>query len=400
MSSAANPNTVPVNAHPVVLQVLPLLETGEIERNAVDVAVFLKRAGGTPIVVSEGGRLVHELERNGILHITLPIRSESFLTIRANSRALAQLIRQHGVDIVHARSRAGAWSAFFAARRTGAAFLTTHHQAYPFSSGLRKLYNSVMARGDRVIAISNFIADHLGATYGTNPSRIRTIPRGIDLYKFNPDTVTAERMASLTHEWRLNDGQKVILCPSRLDHGKGQSVLLKALASLPRRDFACILTGNVQSNPTYCAELEEEAIRLGLEGHVKMVGECTDMPTALMLADVVVAPSIVPEGFGRVAVEAQAMGRPVVASRLGGMKESVLVGETGWLIEAGHPDQLAEALDLALTLTPEQRTRLAARAVSHAQATYSRDNMCWLTLDVYQELYDGQVPWALSATAG
>lgn len=395
MSSAADPTTSSAIPHPVVMQIVPRLETGEIERNAVDVAVFLKRAGGTPIIVSEGGRLVHELERNGILHITLPVASHNPLTLRANSRILAQLIRQHTVDIVHARSRASAWSAFFAARATGIAFVTTHHKAYPFSSQLRKLFNSVMARGDRIIAISHFIKDHLVATYGTHDARIRVIPRGIDLYKFNPDTVTPERMASLTHDWRLNDGQKIILCPSRLDVVKGQSVLLDALAKLPRRDFACILTGDVQNDPDYCAELEAQAIRLGLEGHVKMVGECGDMPTGLMLADVVVAPSIVPEGFGRVAVEAQAMGRPVIASRLGGMQESVVEGETGWLVEAGHAEQLAEALDLALALTPEQRNRLASRARAHATASYSRDNMCWLTLDVYQELFDAPVPWAL-----
>lgn len=397
MSSPTDLSTLPVIAHPVVLQILPHLETGDVERQAVDVAIFLKRAGGTPIVVSEGGRLVHELERHGILHIYMPVDTHNPLALRANSRRLTALIQEWQVDIVHVRSRAIGWSALFAARHTGTAFLTTYQQPYPYKSRIEKFLNSVMARGDRVIAISGFIADHLSATYGTDRKRIHTIPRGIDLFKFNPDTVTAERMATLTHSWRLNDGQKVILCPSRIDRVKGQHILLEALAQLPRRDFACILAGSVNNDPDYCAELEALAIRLGLEGHVKMVGECADMPTALMLADVVVAPSIEPEGFGRVAVEAQAMGRPVIASRLGGLQEIVLENETGWLVEAGQVEPLAEAIDLALALSPEQRNAIATRATTHVQATYSRDNMCWLTLDVYQDLFDGAAPWAENA---
>lgn len=361
----------------------------------MDMALFLKAAGGFPVVASEGGRLVHELERAGIAHYTLPMASKNPLTMRANVAALEDIIRRHNIDIVHARSRAPAWSAFFAAKRTGARFLTTFHAAYNYGSTPKKFYNSVMARGERVIAISQFIGEHIVQDYGVDPQRVRIVPRGIDLFRFNPDHVTAERMATLTTAWRLPDGHKVILCPGRLTRIKGQTVLLQALARLDRRDFICVLAGSDQGRVEYSAELEQMAIDLKLEGHVTMVGDCTDMPTAYMLADVVVAPSIVPEGFGRTAVEAQAMGRPIVATNLGGMCETVLPGETGWLVPSGNPDELAVALDQALSLTHEQRLRLATSAITHVHGNYSKDQMGWATLDVYAELYGQPVPWAL-----
>lgn len=382
-----------------MLQVIPALETGGVERGCVDMALFLKAAGGLPVVASEGGRLVHELERVGIAHYTLPLASKNPLTMRRNVAALEDIIRRHNIDIVHARSRAPAWSAFFAAKRSGARFLTTFHAAYNYASMPKKFYNSVMARGERIIAISQFIADHIVQGYGVDPLRVRTVPRGIDLFRFNPDHVTPERMASLTTAWRLPDGRKVVLCPGRLTRIKGQTVLLQALAKLDRRDFICVLAGSDQGRVQYSAELEQMALDLNLEGYVTMVGDCTDMPTAYMLADVVVAPSIVPEGFGRTAVEAQAMGRPIVASDLGGMRETVLPGETGWLVPANNADELAVALDQALSLTHEQRLRLATTAITHVHGNYSKDNMGWATLDVYAELYGQPVPWALPAAS-
>lgn len=386
-------------AGPVVLQVLPALETGGVERGAVDVALFLKQAGGVPLVASAGGRLVHELERAGIPHITLPLVSKNPLNIRANIARIRTIIREHNVHIVHARSRAPAWSAFFAARAAGVPFLTTFHAAYGYASTPKKLYNSVMARGDRIIAISGFIAEHIRTGYGVAPERIRTVARGIDFRRFNPDNVTAERMATLSHTWRLPDDRKVILCPGRLTRIKGHAILFEALARLKRQDIVCVVAGSDQGRTEYTHELESLATRLGLEGVVKLVGDCTDIPTALMLADVVVAPSIVPEGFGRVPVEAQAMGRPVIASNLGGMKETVLAGQTGWLVPAHDSNALAEALDQALNLTPAQRVALAATAITHARAHYSVEHMCWQTLDVYQELYGKPAPWALAADA-
>ena len=378
---------------PVVLQVLPEMETGGVERGTVDVAHFTKYAGATPIVASEGGRLVHDLERNGITHITLPLASKNPLVIRSNINELCSIIKQYKVDIIHARSRAPAWSAFFAARRMGIPFLTTFHSTYSFSSPWKKLYNSVMTRGDRVIAISNFVAHPIHHNYGTPLNKIRTIHRGTDVHTFNPDYVTAERMATLSAKWRLPDEKKIIFCPARVTPRKGHMVLLEALAKLDRRDFYCVIAGSSQGRDSYVAAIEETVTKLNLEGHVSMVGDCRDMPTALMLADVVVAPSIDEEAFGRVPSEAQAMGRPVIASDTGGMCETVIDGETGWLVPPRDPDALARALDKALSLTEDERISMACLAIAHVNGNFSMEQMCWQTLDVYRELYSRPVPW-------
>ena len=394
MTDTDSPTPPAAVSPPVILQVMPELETGGVERGCVDIALFIKAAGGVPLVATAGGRLVHELERAGIKHITLPLQSKNPLVARKNVQRLLDIITEYKVDIVHARSRAPAWSAFFAAKKAGCAFVTTFHAAYNYNSKIKKFYNAIMARGDRVIAISGYIATHIHTAYGTAMEKIRPIVRGIDLFKFNPDHVTAERMASLAESWRLPDGQKVILCPGRLTRIKGQLVLLEALAKLERRDFICVLAGSDQGRTAYSEVLEARALELGLAGHVTMVGDCTDMPTAYMLADVVVAPSIVPEGFGRTAVEAQAMGRPIIASDLGGMSETVLEGETGWLVQPHSPAALATALQEALDLTEEQRFNIAARSVQHVRDNYSKDRMGWATLDVYAELINRPVPWA------
>ncbi len=382
---------------PVVLQIVPELGSGGVERGTVDVAIFLKQAGGHPIVASQGGRLVRELERNGIEHLTLPVASKNIFVMKKNIDRICQIIRDYQVDVVHVRSRAPAWSAFFAARKMGIPFLTTFHAAYKFKNKMKRFYNSIMSRGDRVIAISNFIAQHIQTCYGLSPERIRTIPRGIDLNRFNPDLVTAERMATLSRDWRLPDGKKIVLCLGRLTPIKGHAVLFHALSKLKRTDYMCVVVGSDKPGSGYAKELEQLATSLGLGGRVMMVGDCSDMPTALMLADVAVSPSIVAEGFGRTPVEAQAMGRPIIASNLGGMSETIIDGETGWLVPGNNAPALAQALNEALDLTPEQRANLASISIAFVHANFSVEQMCWQTLDVYKELYGRPVPWEMAA---
>lgn len=370
-----------------------------MERGTVDVAQFLTSAGGRAIVVSEGGRLVPDLERYGITHITLPVASKNPLVMLANIKRLIHIIKDFNVDIVHARSRAPAWSAFFAAKQCGVPFITTFHAAYKFNRPLKRFYNSVMARGELVIAISNFIAAHIEHHYGLSPQRVRTIPRGIDLFKFNPDNVTPQRMAAMANGWRIPDGQKVILCPGRLTRIKGHTVLLEALRELKktRNDFFCLMVGGDQGREDYTLELWDMVEQFGLLGQVGMPGDTADMPCAMMLADVVVNPSIVPEGFGRTPVEAQAMGRPVIVSRLGALQETILDGQTGWMVEAADPIALAKALDNALNLTAEERFAIANTAIAHVRQNYSMEQMCWSTLDVYAEAYGRPVPWESAA---
>lgn len=375
---------------PCVLQVLPALVTGGVERGTVEIAQALTEAGYKAVVVSAGGPMVRELTRCGAVHVELPVGSKNPLVMRANVKRLEQVIREHKVDIVHARSRAPAWSALAAANRTGAHFMTTFHGTYNLGGfGLKHFYNSVMTKGERVIAISEFIAEHMRRVYGVAPEKIRVVHRGVDLTKFDPVRVSAERIIALAHRWRLPDGYPVIMLPGRLTRWKGQEVMIRALAELGRHDIRCLLVGSDQGRTAYRQELTDLIARLGLTDVVHIVDECNDMPAAYMLTDVVVSASTDPEAFGRVVAEAQAMGRPVIASDHGGPRESILPGRTGWLTAPGDPHALAAALDRFLALSAEERGDMAALAQSFVRANFSKEAMCERTLAVYDEILRG-----------
>ena len=371
---------------PVVLQVLPSLETGGVERGAVDIAGAVKADGGTAIIASEGGLMENDLKRLGVLHLKMPLASKNPLVMRRNVTRLVQAIESYGVDLIHARSRAPAWSARAAARRSGCHFVTTFHAAYNFSSGLKKRYNAVMAEGERVIAISEFIADHVRQHYKVDPSKLRVIHRGVDLTRFDPDRVSAERMIQLATRWRLPDGMPLILMPGRLTRWKGQTVLLEALSQLADLEYRCVLVGADQGRTAYRRELEGLIGQHDLAGKVSLLDECKDMPAAYMVSDVVVSASTDPEGFGRVIGEAQALGRPVVASDHGGAREQVLPGQTGFLFPPGDAQGLAAALRKALGLSQEERALLHGAAIARVRQNFSKDQMCAKTLSLYKEL--------------
>jgi glycosyltransferase involved in cell wall biosynthesis len=304
--------------------------------------------------------------------------------MRANIGRLAEVIERNTVDIVHARSRAPAWSALWAARRTGRHFVTTFHNAYGAGSRLKHIYNSVMAKGERVIAISEFVGAHVAQSYGVTSDRLRVVPRGVDFTRFNPDSIRAERLVTLARQWQLPDGAPVVMMPGRLTRWKGQVVLIEAMALLGRSDVRCLLVGS--GDARYRRELEAQATKLGLGSAVEIVDECRDMPAAYMLADVVVSASTSPEGFGRVVVEAQAMGRPVIATNHGGARETVVPGSTGLLVPPGDARALADAIVEALSLTPEQRIAQAARAIDHVRRNFDTATMAARTLEVYVEV--------------
>ncbi len=388
-SDSANSSTAVAGVKdgaPTILQVLPRLETGGVERGTVDVTAAIVEAGWRAVVASGGGPMVREVERAGGFHVTLPVFSKSPLVMRANVKRLATLIREHDIDIVHARSRAPAWSARAAARRTGAHFVTTFHGAYNESNTVKRRYNSIMAKGERVIAISQFIANRVITTYGAELGRVRVIHRGVDLDIFHPSAVSPERMIQLSGEWRLPDAAPVIMLPGRLTRWKGHEVLIEALARMGRNDVRCILVGAKQGHDRYRRDMDDHIARTGVGRFVQMVGDCRDMPAAYMLADVVVSASTDPEAFGRVAAEAQAMGRPVIATVHGGARETVVPGETGWLVPPGDPDALTSALGEALAMTTEQRESMARSAIGHVNLNFSRTQMCAETLRVYDEV--------------
>lgn len=370
---------------PTILQVLPALETGGVERGAVQIAGAIARAGWRSLVASAGGTMVRELDRLGAQHIQLPLDTKNPFVIRANIDRLVRVIQSERVDLVHARSRAPAWSAWIAAEREGKPFVTTFHGTYGAGNALKRLYNGVMAKGEPTIAASEFIARHIIETYHVPPERLRLIPRGIDLERFSPDKVQPHRMLQLVKDWRLPDGVTVILLPGRLTRWKGQTVLIEALTHLKRTDIVCVLAGSDQGRTQYHQELERLVDGQGLSGRVRIVGDCQDMPAAYMLADVVVSASTEPEAFGRVAVEAQAMGRPVIATDHGGSRETIVPDVTGWLVAPGDPQALATALTDAADLTVEARLRLAEVAIQHVRQHFDQQAMCEATLAVYEE---------------
>ena len=382
-----------------ILQVVPSLAGGGVERGTVDVAAAVVKAGGKATVVSAGGPMVRELERAGAKHVAMRVDSKNVIEMWRNVRPLAELIAEEHIDLVHARSRAPAWSARAAARRAGVPFVTTFHGTYNFKTWFKKRYNAIMAGGDRVIAISDFIAAHVKAHYRVPAERIAVIHRGVDLDIFAPQAVPVPRILALAQRWRLPDGVPVVMLPGRLTRWKGQSVFLEALARLGGVECMGVIVGGDQGRTGYREELDERIAALGLESKVRLVGDVNDMAAAFMLADVVVSASTDPEAFGRIVVEAQAMGRPVIASNHGAAPETVLDGVTGWLVPPGDPAALAEAIDKALGLSEEQRRAMASAAEHHARGKFAKTAMCAKTLAVYQEVVAARARRAEGARA-
>ncbi|MBB4303443.1 glycosyltransferase involved in cell wall biosynthesis [Rhodobium orientis] len=387
-------------AHRTVLQIVPELETGGAERTAVDVAAELVARGWRAIVVSAGGRLVPELEAAGAKHIAFPAATKNPALMLANAFRLAGIVRSEEVDILHARSRAPAWSALLAARLTGTPFVTTYHGAYNQKNALKGFYNSVMARGDVVIANSAYTARLIAARHkvagdGAAGERVVVIHRGTDLADYAEGVMSPSRLDALRTAWGLEGDAPVILHLARLTGWKGQTVLIDALARLAAegRDVVGILAGDAQGRTDYVANLERRIADHGLEGRVRLVGHCADPAAAMHLADVVAVPSSEPEAFGRAAVEAQAAGRPVVVSDLGAVPETVLAPpevaaaeRTGWRVPASDPAALAGGLGEALDLDREARAALAGRATAHVRAHFSLDAMTAATLRQYERL--------------
>lgn len=380
---SANPDPL------VVLQVLPSLVTGGVERGTVEITQAIAQAGGVALVASAGGPMVARIEQAGGHHVTLPLKTKSPLGLWRNAAALERLIRTRHVSLVHARSRGPAWSAWIACRRTGVPFVTTYHGTYSEDFPLKRRYNAVMARGRVVIAASHYIADLIIRQHRVDPARIRVIARGVDPSVFDPSAVPAERTAALQATWRLPEGARVVMLPGRLTAWKGHAVVLDAIARLGRPDVICVLLGSDQGRRRYSRALEQQARVLGVGDQLRMVGHTDDVAASLCLADVVVHASTKPEAFGRVVIEAQAMERLVIASDLGGPKETVRHGETGWLVPPGDALALAQALAVALDLPAAEAKAMGHQARASVPTVRAMQDA---TLDVYQEVLGRPFP--------
>ncbi len=375
---------------------MPELDTGGAEASAIEIAEAVTHAGGACLVASQGGRMEAALSRAGGELCRLPLASKNPLQMAANTVALRRLIAARGVDLVHVRSRAPAWSALAAARLAGVPFVTTYHGAYNQKSRAKSFYNSVMARGDIVIANSRYTADLLIRRHNTPAQRVRVIYRGVDIDGFAPDAVSRERVAALRTAWGIAPQTRIVLQVARLTRWKGQDLVIAAAAYVLKqadmRDVAVVLAGDAQGRHAYERELRALAAANGLAERIKLVGHVADVAAACRAADIVVVASREAEAFGRASAEAQAAERPVIVADRGALPETLVpIGEadqdgTGWLVAPDNAEALAACLDEALRLPPEVLARMGARGRAHVAAHFTTQAMQAATLEVYDTL--------------
>jgi glycosyltransferase involved in cell wall biosynthesis len=379
-----------------ILQIIPELNTGGAEAATIDIAAALADVGAKALVASQGGRMVSELQAKGGIWLPFPAGTKNPFIMALNERRLARLIGSENVALVHARSRAPAWVAYGATRRTKTPFVTTYHGAYLGNSAFKLRYNSIMAKGDAVIANSAYTARCIAELYPFAREKTRLVERGIDFRVFNPQDVDVARVKNLRHAWNVATEERIVLLAARLTSWKGQKILIEAARLLVAAGLSgtkFILAGNAQGRTSYVKEIDAAIARAGLVGTVKRTGHCADMPAALLAAAAVVVPSSEPEAFGRVAVEAQAMGAPVIVSDLGSLPEVVLsppevdlASRTGWRVPAGDAKALAMAIFEALRLGAAARDALSSRARANVVRRFSVERMRAETLATYSEL--------------
>ena len=378
-----------------ILQVVPRLEAGGSEQSTVEIAEALTAAGAKALVASEGGRLAERLENAGGELITLPLASKNPLTILSNTRRLAEIVETRSISLLHARSRAPAWSAFLAARQTSRPFVTTYHGDYRRQLPLKTLYNGVMARGDRVIANSRYTAEIVATRHHVPMERLRVIHRGLDIAQFASDAIAPARLQRLRDAWGIQEGRPVILQAARLTRLKGHTHSIEAARLLREKgqlgDAVVIFAGNADGRDGYREELEKRIAVAGLSDCVRLVGHCDDMPAAFHLATVGILPSTRAETFGRPSIEAQAAGCPVVVTNVGAAPENVIATSdscdfTGWVVPPSDSPALASCLATALALSPDARAAIGERARAHVACHFALNSMQRDTLAVYDEL--------------
>ena len=372
-----------------VLQVTPQLNAGGVERTTVEMAEAISRAGGLALVASAGGRLEPELKAAGGELLRLPVNSKNPLTVWANASKLAAFARAHDVNIIHARSRAPAWSAMFAAHRLRVPFVTTYHGIYNGRTRLKRFYNSVMAKGDVVIANSEYTRRHVLAQYKLPSGRVVAIPRGVDLSEFEPNAVSPARIAEIRKQWGVREGQLAIIAPARLTRWKGQLVLIEAAGRLSERrphEVKLIFAGDAQGRTDYVHEMMDSISARGLQEDVAILGHMRNIAEALAASDGAVFPSTDPEAFGRGAIEAGAMGLPVIAAGHGGLAETVIDGSTGMLTGPGNPVELEAALERLVDMGAAGRSAMGARGRAHVTQKFTKEAMQQATLKVYDHV--------------
>ena len=376
-----------------VLQVIPRLGYGGAETGCYDIAHYLAEQNCGSFIATSGGELLKFIKKNKVKVFKLPVHSKNPLMIILNTIMMTFLILIKKINIVHARSRAPAWSCYFACLITNTIFVTTFHGTYNYKSKLKKFYNSIMLRSKLTIAGSNFIFGHINDNYNeylNKHKKLRVIFRGINIDYFNSKNISILKQEKLKREWSLDPNKFTILMPGRLTYWKGQEKFIEALNILIEdynfTNFHAILLGSDQGRKVYSKKLFSLVERYSLSKKISFINHCGEMPLAYSLADVVVSASIEPEAFGRVAVESQSMGKPVIASNIGGSKETVLNKKTGFLYKHDDPRELAKSLNTVIQLNQEELKLMGNEGRKNITKKFDVESMCESNLREYKKL--------------
>lgn len=370
-----------------ILQVLPSLYSGGVERGTIEVSKMLKANGYNVIVVSAGGALVSELTTNHITHIYMNSASKNPFTIWKNAKLLAQIIKEHNVDIVHARSRAPAWSCYMAAKATNTKFITTFHGIYNIENAFKKFYNSIMLKGEKIIAVSHFVKQHILANYKISEDKIVVIHRGVDYHYFDPKNVTEEKLQKYQKKYDIPTDVPIILLPSRMTNWKGHHILVEALGKLKHRNFYCLMVGDLSKHPNYATRVKSLINSLKLQSKIQIFGSENDMLGLYGIADLILSTSIEPEAFGRTIAEGQAMEKMVIATNIGGATETIADQETGFHVKPNDINDLIQKLDHCLSLINTDEGRKIQKAARTAVINnFSLELMLSKTFDLYNSM--------------
>ena len=376
-----------------VLQVIPKLGYGGAETGCYDVAHYLPENDCKSFVVTSGGELIKFIDKEKVKLIKLPVQSKNPLIILFNAIALILIIIFYNISIVHARSRAPAWSCFIATKITGRKFVTTFHGTYNFNNKIKKFYNSIMVRSDLIIAGSNFIFSHIKDNYSellNIKKKFLVIFRGINVDYFDPTTKTDAEEQKLIKSWKVEENKKIILLPGRLSEWKGQELFLEAInlvnIQLGYEAFYAVILGSEQGRNVYKKKLIRLSEQYRMSKQIKFINHCKDMALAYKVSNIVVSSSIEPEAFGRVAVEAQSMEKLIIASNIGGSKETIIDEKTGYLFEANNLKSLSEKIIKALNLDDSTLKKIGAEGRKNIINKFNVEKMCFSTYSEYKKL--------------
>ena len=376
-----------------ILQIIPSMEIGGAERTVLEITAFLKNTNYTSLVLTSGGKLIKDLEKLNIEVVRYPIDKKNPLLIIKNIIELKKLFIEKNIDLIHVRSRAPAWSAIFAARSLKIPIVTTWHGHVSNSSWFKKKYNSIMHKGNALIANSNYTAENINKIYKIDKDKIDIIPRGVNTEKFKASNFSDEEKIKIKKEWKVFDQNKIILLlPARLTRWKGHEVVIKAIGLLKNEEFfkniVCLFAGNQKGSERYIQNLKEIIASLSLDDKIKLIGQVENMPLAYQVSNIILSPSIQPEPFGRIPIEAQASGKIIISSNAGAVKETIKSGQdsTGFKVKPNNSEELAHQIKLVIKMKDEDLQEIKKRAILNVKNNFSLETMCKKTLEVYNRL--------------